>query len=60
MMRLAWTIAGGVVLASVASLAQRSALAPTPLAPTQEGRQLLHSMFQDHTVLRIAQMLEGN
>ena len=40
-------IAGGAVLASVASLAQRSAL-----APTQEGRQLLHSMFQDHAVLQ--------
>ena len=40
-------IAGGVVLASVASLAQRSAL-----APAQEGRQLLHPMFQDHAVLQ--------
>ncbi len=47
MMRLAWLIAGGVVLACVASLAQRRALA----AP-QEGRQLLHSMFQDHAVLQ--------
>ena len=46
-MRLAWTIARGVVLASVASLAQ-----PSALAPTQEGRQLLHPMFQDHAVLQ--------
>ncbi len=40
-------IVRGIVLASVASLAQRSAL-----APTQEGRPLLQSMFHDHAVLQ--------
>ncbi len=40
-------IAGGVVLASAASLAQRSGSAPNPDPPG-----LLHPMFQDHAVLQ--------